>query len=89
MTRNELFTIMLGSNEPTFDRKLQFMEQKVLSNYSEDDTNIAEIKQKLSIIKHQFKEKWLSARKTKARFQENNAEWLKGTVWLPTYSAGT
>lgn len=84
MTRNELYAIMELSNESTFDRKLQFMEQEILNKYSEDDTRVGDVKQKLSIIRHQFKQKWLAARKTKARFLENNAEWLEGTISLPS-----
>lgn len=59
------------------------MEQEVLNTYPKDDTRINEIKQKLAVVKNNFKQKWLTARKTKARFEENNAEWLRGTISLP------
>ncbi|KAH9629097.1 hypothetical protein HF086_008546 [Spodoptera exigua] len=75
MTRNDLFNIMERSNTSTFDEKLQCMERELLNQCAENDQNIADVKQKLSIIRHQFKQKWLAARKTKARFLENNAEW--------------
>jgi len=83
MTRNELYAIIQGSNEPTFDGKLKVMEQHLLSSYSEDDIRIHDIKQKIANIKHNFKQKWLAARKTKARFEENNVEWLSGSISLP------
>lgn len=83
MTRNELYAIMQGSNESTFDRKLKFLEQKLLSSYSENDIRIHDIKQKITNIKHNFKQKWLAARKTKARFEENNVEWLSASISLP------
>ena len=54
-TRNELYAIAQRSDESTFDGKLQFMEQELLRNYSQDDPRIADVKQRLSIIKHQFK----------------------------------
>lgn len=40
MTRNELYAIIQGSNKPTFDEKLKFLEQQLLSSYSEDDIRI-------------------------------------------------
>lgn len=78
---------MQRSNEATFEGKLKFMEEELLSNYAENDLMLADVKQKLSIIRHQFKQKWLAARKIKARFEENSTEWLNGTISLP--SAGT
>ncbi|CAG9783367.1 unnamed protein product [Diatraea saccharalis] len=73
---------MERSNASTFNEKLEFMESEILSQYSGQD-NIADVKQKLSIIRHQFKQKWSTARNTKARFLENNSKWLKGTISLP------
>lgn len=84
MTRNELYTIMQRSNEATFDGKLRFMEHQILNRYAEDHPLLADVKQKLSIIKHHFKQKWLAARKTKARFEKNNANWLSDTICLPS-----
>lgn len=83
LTRNDLLNIMEGSNTSTFNEKLQFMEQELLSQYAENDQNIANVKQKLSIIKYQFKQKWSAACNTKARFLKNNAEWLNGSISLP------
>ena len=83
LTRNDLFNLMERSNVSTFNEKLKFMEQELLSQYAESDQNIVEVKQKLSIIRHQFKQKWTAAHNTKARFLENNAEWLKGCISLP------
>lgn len=40
MTRNELYAIIQGSNKPTFDEKLKFLERQLLSSYSEDDIRI-------------------------------------------------
>lgn len=82
MTRNELYNIMQRSNKATFDEKLDYMQQEILSHYSEHD-KIVEAKKKLSVIKHQFKEKWLAVRKTKSLFEKKNVEWLKGIVSLP------
>lgn len=48
------------------------MEKELLSIYPDNDPMLADAKQKLSIIRHQFKERWLAARKTKARFEEND-----------------
>ncbi|CAH0400138.1 unnamed protein product [Chilo suppressalis] len=74
---------MERSNASTFNEKLEFMELELLRQYSEDDPNIADAKHNLSIIRHQFKQKWSAARNTKARFLEANKEWLKGTISLP------
>lgn len=63
MTRNELYAIIQGSNKPTFDEKLKFLERQLLSSYSEDDIRINIRKQKIAKIKHSFKQKSLSARK--------------------------
>lgn len=84
MTRNELYIIMQRSTESTFEGKLKFMEEELLSNYAENDRMLADAKQKLSMIRHQFKQKWLAARKMKARFEETNADWLNGTISLPS-----
>lgn len=83
LTRNDLFNIMERSNATTFNAKLEFMEQELLNQYAENDLNIADIKQKLSIVRHQFKLRWSAARNTKTRFLENNAKWLKGCISLP------
>lgn len=83
MTRNELYAIMQGSNESTFEGKLTFLKQQLLSSYSDDDLRIHDIKRKIANIQHNFKQKWLAARKTKARFEENNVEWLSGSISLP------
>ncbi|KAJ8709377.1 hypothetical protein PYW07_009203 [Mythimna separata] len=83
LTRNDLLTIMERSNASTFYEKLEFMELEILHQYSEDDPNIADAKHKLSIIRHQFKQKWSAAHNTNARFLEANKEWLKGTISLP------
>lgn len=87
LTRNDLLSIMERSNASTFNEKLEFMELELLHQYSEDDPNIADAKHKLSIIRHQFKQKWSAAHNTRARFLETNKEWLKGTISLP--KAGT
>nr|XP_022901971.1 uncharacterized protein LOC111414763 [Onthophagus taurus] len=83
MTRNELYVVMQPSQEPSFDRKLEFMEKKLLENYSGNDLMRKDAKQKLSIIKHQFKQRWLTARKIRNRFEKNNSDWLTGSIWLP------
>ncbi|XP_036340646.1 uncharacterized protein LOC118750011 isoform X2 [Rhagoletis pomonella] len=83
LTRNDLLSIMERSNASTFNEKLEFMELELLHQYSEDDPNIADAKHKLSIIRHQFKQKWSAARSTNVRFLETNKEWLKGTILLP------
>lgn len=83
MTRNELYAIMQSTSEPNFQKKLKFMETEILSSYPKDDPRISDIKRKLSVVNHQFKQKWLAARKTKARFEEKNADWLSGTITIP------
>ncbi|KAF5281797.1 hypothetical protein FQR65_LT14524 [Abscondita terminalis] len=87
LTRNELFGIIERSNSSTFNEKLKFMVQKLLNQYAENDQNIGDVKHKLSIVRHQFKQKWSAARNTKARFLENNTEWLKGCISLPKADA--
>lgn len=83
MTRYQLFELMERSNATTFDEKLQFMVHELLSQYEGDSQNIADVKQKLSVIKHLFKQRWSAARNTKARFLEKNNEWLNGCISLP------
>lgn len=83
LTRKDLWAVMERSDAKNFSEKLKFMESEVLCHYSEHDPNIAVVKQKLSIVRHEFKQKWLIARNTKLRFLENNREWLKGTISLP------
>lgn len=53
-TRSDLLKIIARSNSASFNEKLQFMERELLNQYVENDQNIAEVKQKLSIIRHQF-----------------------------------
>lgn len=65
------------------------MENELLNQYAENDPNIADIRKKLSIIRHECliidkdKIKWSADRNTKTRFLKNNAEWLKGCISLP------
>lgn len=74
---------MERSDAKTFNEKLKFMELELLSRFSEHDPNIAVVKQKLSIVRHEFKQKWSNASNTKLRFLKHNGEWLNGTVSLP------
>lgn len=83
LTRSDLFNIMERSSSSNFNKKFEFMEQELLNQYIENDPNIAEVKQKLTMLRHKFKQKWSAAHNTKARFLKNNAEWLKGCVSLP------
>lgn len=77
--------MMLESKEATFDAKLIFMEKSLLNKYNnETEPRRTEVKQKLSIIKYQFKQRWLAAQKIKKRFEDNNRDWLDGIIWLPS-----
>jgi hypothetical protein len=83
MTWNELYVIMQGSNDSTFDGKLTFLEQQLLNSYSKEDIIIHDIKQKIANIKRSFKKRWIAAHKTKARFEHKYADWLSGSISLP------
>lgn len=50
-------------NQP-FEGKFTFLKQQLLSSYSDDDIRIHDITQKIANIQHNFKQKWLAARKT-------------------------
>ncbi|XP_047027502.1 uncharacterized protein LOC124635616 [Helicoverpa zea] len=84
ITRKYLYDIAQNSIGSSFDEKLKLMEIEVLKGYFQDDPKIADAKHKLSIVKHQFKQKWLAAQKNKKRFEEKNATWLRDTITLPS-----
>lgn len=52
------------------------MEHEFLTNYSEGDSKITDMKQMFSFITNKFKQRWLAAHKTRGIFEENNAELL-------------
>lgn len=83
-SRNELYAIVKRSNGSSFDEKLDQMEKELLRTYSETDPLKTDAKRKLVAFKHQYKKKWLAARNTSKRFEENNHDWLTGVVLLPT-----
>lgn len=83
MSREDIYLIINGSEESTFDKKLDFMEKEVLNKYDDTDEQRADVKHKLSLIKHQFKVRWQAAHKMKAAFEKNNNDWLNGTTTLP------
>ena len=83
ITRNELYGIIKRANEPTFDGKLRFMESEILKQYADNDIILKDVRHRLSIVKHEFKQKWTAANNTKARFEEKNANWLNSTIFLP------
>lgn len=79
MTRYEIYSLMEGR---TIEKKLQNVEQKLLSLYVNDDTK-TDVKHKLSMFKYQFKKRWQAAHKTRDVFEKNNKDWLNGTLVLP------
>lgn len=73
---------MESSQEPNFDRKLVHMEETVINKFCRDEHQRKLWKQKLSLIKHQFRSRWQAAYKKKDVFAKNNSDWLDGMTSL-------
>lgn len=71
-----------SSQEPNFDRKLSYVEETLISKFCKDENQRKDWKQKLSLIKHQFKSRWHAAYKKKDIFEKNNNNWLDGMTSL-------
>ncbi|CAH0563012.1 unnamed protein product [Brassicogethes aeneus] len=59
------------------------MEEIMINKYCKDEDQRKAWKHKLSLIKHQFKTRWLAAHKKKDIFEKNNRNWLNGMTSLP------
>lgn len=83
MTRKQLFDIMQQNKDFNINKKLEFLENYVLSceDYSEEQIN--NIKHILSHIKSEIKHRWEVAHRKEDIFRKNNHDWLQGTIEIP------
>lgn len=83
MTRKHLYDIMKQYSENNFAKKLQFLQNDILSKSSFPDNKKKEFKHKFSYVQHQLKKRWLAAHKVESVFLKNNQNWLQGTIEIP------
>lgn len=71
---------------PTFEAKINYLENDLLSceDYSQDQKR--DLKHKISYVKSEFKNRWLKANRKQDKFLNDNADWLQGTFEIPNVS---
>ena len=85
MTREDMFNIIKQCNFKNLNKKLDFLEQKLIEIIKCPDDNIKLFRDRLKSFKHHFKLKWTSASYKESRFRKNNEQWLKDTIALPVW----
>ncbi|KAL4716927.1 hypothetical protein ACJJTC_012738 [Scirpophaga incertulas] len=83
MSRKQLFDIMQQRNGENMQKKIDHLEDYLLSRSSYSEDQIKDIKQKLSVFKHEFKQKWSAASRKLDLFTKKNKNWLLGCLELP------
>lgn len=72
LSRKDIYNVVDSSQEQNFARKLNYMEETLISEFCKHEDQRKDWKQKLSLIKHQFKSRWHAAHKKKDIFETNN-----------------
>lgn len=70
---------MKSQNLPTFDKKLEYLENYLIDHYADTEENMKSLKHTFSYIKSQMKQRWSKAHKVEKVFLKNNQSWLEGT----------
>lgn len=86
MTRKYLFDKMQNQDLPSFDSKLDYLENFILSYENYTDDQLKDLKQKFSLLKAAFKKKWTEAYRRQETFLVKNEKWLQGTFEIPRVS---
>lgn len=68
---------------PTFEKKLSYLDNYLLSLEDYSDNDLKSMKSKISHIKTEFRSRWKKAQKIETRFLQNNDEWLNKTLAIP------
>lgn len=83
VTRRHFFEKMQEQNLPTFEEKLEYLENYVLTYQDYTETQIKDLKHRFSYIKSQFKQRWANAQRNVDNFIKKNNNWLQGTFEQP------
>ncbi|XP_075979633.1 uncharacterized protein LOC142978911 [Anticarsia gemmatalis] len=81
LSRKDIYMIIKESQAPNFDKKLDLMVETVINKFCKSEDRKS-WKQKISLIKHQFKTRWQAAHKKEVVFESNNKDWLNGSTSL-------
>lgn len=85
MTREDMFNIIRQCDFKNLDKKLDFLEQKLIEITTCPDDKINLLRDSLKSFKHHYKLKWVSACYKECRFRKTNEQWLKDTISLPVW----
>lgn len=83
LTRKDLYDIMKNCSENSFVKKMDFMENYILSDRTFPDEEKKNFKHKLSYIKSEFKKRWFASHKVESSFLKKNHNWLQNTIEIP------
>lgn len=85
MAREDMFNIIKQCKFKNLDKKLDFLEQKLIEITMCPDDKINLLRDSLKSFKHHYKLKWASASYKECRFRKTNEQWLKDIISLPVY----
>lgn len=80
MTRKGLFDLMKRFSENYFVKRMDFLENYILSDPTFLDEENKYFKHKMSYIKSQLKKIWFASLKVENIFQKNNYNWQQSTI---------
>ena len=83
MTLKDIYNVIKSCNEQTFDKKIDFMQKSVLNMNCDDAERLQDLKEKLSMIRYEFKARWQAAHRIKAVFEKKNSNWLNRSTTIP------
>jgi hypothetical protein len=76
--------MMQQQNLPNMTKKLEFVENYLITHDDYLEEQRKEIKRKFSRFKFELKRRWIKAHKKEDSFIAKNSVWLKGTFTIPT-----
>ena len=85
MARQDMFNIIKQCAYKNLDKKLDFLEEKLIEITKCPDDKTKLLRDSLKSFRHHYKLKWVSASYKECRFRTNNEQWLKEKVSLPAW----
>ncbi|KAL4708238.1 hypothetical protein ACJJTC_013807 [Scirpophaga incertulas] len=83
VTREYLFNKMQQQELHTFDEKVDYLANYLLTSDNFNEEQLKVLKHKISHFKSDLKKKWLKANRILDKFITANATWLQGTFEIP------
>lgn len=85
IAREDMFNIIKQCNYKKIDKKLDFLEHKLIEMTKCPDDKTKILRDSLKSFKHHYKLKWTSASCKECRFRKINEQWLKTKISLPVW----